>query len=95
MEDPRPAVTHLSGVPAWSLHPLLHFLLSHVRVGDLFPDSVPEEAPGHFYREHGGGILPGPSLQTPTAVGNPPPSAQCSAEAPLSPGTPPAFPALH
>lgn len=45
-----PAVGHLPG--AWSLHPLLH-LLSHARLGDLFPDSVPEEAPSHFYRGRG------------------------------------------
>lgn len=73
----------------------LHLLLFCARLGDLFTNSVPEEAPGHFYRGLRGGILPVPSLQTPTAVGNPPPPTRCSAEALLSPGTPPAFPALH
>lgn len=91
---PGPAVGLLPGAPAWSLRPSLH-LLSHAILGDFFPNSVPEEAPGCFYRGHGGEILPGPSLQTPTAIGSPPPSARCSAEALLPPGTPPAFPALH
>lgn len=75
------------------LVPLLRFLLSHARPGHSFSDSILDEAPSHFYRGHRReGILPGPPLRNPPHSITPPPR---SAEVPLSPGTPHAFPALH